>query len=340
MANNLTQLKLDIKNISINGSLDPFLDTIIASAEDYLENVLVTNDSRLPEMEALLSYTPAITSGTNNIPLPSDYLEMIYLQITDQLPSPVVTLSSAAGTLLAGTYYYRVTAINANGETLGSEEKSIILGATSGVKIDWVQVTNATGYKVYGRSAGAELLITTILSGATITYTDSGSITPSGALTINNTTGLQRYNVFDRNSNKKFVDNYLESINTTTNAKERPKVYTRIGNKLFFDVYTDKDYAYEISYIKKITQLSDTNQTNYWTNNYYFVLRMAAMMECEPYLVDDPRFQKWEVLRDRKVMDMLQRIKMEKTSGGRDWRGRSVIIQKDGFAFPDDNSWA
>lgn len=50
---------------------------------------------------------------------------------------------------------------------------------TAQVTISWPAVAGATGYKVYGRSFGAEQLIT---STASTTYTDTGSVTPSGAI--------------------------------------------------------------------------------------------------------------------------------------------------------------
>lgn len=60
---------------------------------------------------------------------------------------------------------------------------------SGGVVVNWGAVTGATGYKVYGRSTGAELLMATITNGSTTSWTDNGSVTPSGALPGSNTTG-------------------------------------------------------------------------------------------------------------------------------------------------------
>ena len=98
-----------------------------------------------------------------------------------------VTLAQVTGTLAAATYYYRVTATTSAGETVPSTEVSLAITATHGVAISWPQVAGATGYKVYGRSTGAELLMATITNGTTLTWTDSGSITPSGAMPTVNT---------------------------------------------------------------------------------------------------------------------------------------------------------
>lgn len=98
------------------------------------------------------------------------------------------TTETTGGTLAAGTYYYRVSAINAAGETLASLETSqVTTGTTSTVTVNWGAVSGATGYKVFGRTAGAELLIATV--GSVTTYTDTGSATPAGALPTVNTTG-------------------------------------------------------------------------------------------------------------------------------------------------------
>lgn len=111
----------------------------------------------------------------------------------ENLAAPVVSAPSTAttgGTLAAGTWRYYVTALNANGETNVSNEVSqVTTGSTSTVTLTWGAVTGATGYKVYrtavGGATGTELLLTTL--GVVLTYTDTGALTPAGALPVNNT---------------------------------------------------------------------------------------------------------------------------------------------------------
>ena len=89
---------------------------------------------------------------------------------------------ATGGSLAAGTYSYRVTAYNTNGETLASIAVAITVPigtSTNEVELSWDAVTGATGYKIYGRTAGTELLIATATSAA---YTDTGESTPSGTL--------------------------------------------------------------------------------------------------------------------------------------------------------------
>lgn len=106
-----------------------------------------------------------------------------------QLATPVnTTFTTGVGTLATATYYYRVSAINANGETLASAETNLPVVGPVGINVKWGAVTGATGYKIYGRSTGAELLIATV--GQVTTYLDDGSISPSGALPGANTTNV------------------------------------------------------------------------------------------------------------------------------------------------------
>lgn len=95
-----------------------------------------------------------------------------------------------AGTLAAAEYFYRVSAIDSNGESIASTETSLTVSINEGVNVNWLPVTGATGYKVYGRTTGSQLLIATV--GDVQTYLDDGSVTPAGALPLINTSGTPR----------------------------------------------------------------------------------------------------------------------------------------------------
>jgi hypothetical protein len=68
------------------------------------------------------------------------------------------TPSTSGGTLAAGTYYFRVTFLNAAGESAGSAEVSAVTtGSTGSVSIAWTTDTRATSARVYvGTASGAE----------------------------------------------------------------------------------------------------------------------------------------------------------------------------------------
>lgn len=116
---------------------------------------------------------------------------------TPFLSTPSISSFSTASTggSLTGntTYYYRVTAVNDLGETLASTEISELTATgtnTNTITINWGAITDATSYNVYGRTTGAEQKIANT---ASTSYTDTGSISPSGALPASNTTGTIRY---------------------------------------------------------------------------------------------------------------------------------------------------
>ncbi len=93
-----------------------------------------------------------------------------------------------------GVYGYKITALTALGESAPASEVTVNVDvATKKVTLTWVQTPLGTGYKIY-RSAtagtyGATTLLTTIGSGATITFLDDGSATGAGTPPSANTTG-------------------------------------------------------------------------------------------------------------------------------------------------------
>jgi hypothetical protein len=112
------------------------------------------------------------------------------------LPVPVissVTNSGAGGILGPGTYSYKVTAFRYsgdplypyNGETTASAAVTTVAGAglTHKTTVNWARVPGADGYRVYGRTGGAEHFITEIpdTGAGTYAFDDTGSIAPTSA---------------------------------------------------------------------------------------------------------------------------------------------------------------
>lgn len=99
---------------------------------------------------------------------------------------PASSTSTTGGSLVAATYSYRVSAVVDGIESAPSVAKTQVVPAgtsTNTVTIDFTAVANAraTAHKVYGRTGGSELLIATV-NMPTVTYVDTGAVTPSGAL--------------------------------------------------------------------------------------------------------------------------------------------------------------
>lgn len=115
------------------------------------------------------------------------------------LPPTNVTATPAGTITPSYTYEYTVTAITAGGETNGGTPVQAIANQTltvsNNVVINWTAVTGATGYKIYRRNLttggvlSTPLLLSSVSGQATVTFTDDGSYTPTGAIPLYNTTG-------------------------------------------------------------------------------------------------------------------------------------------------------
>lgn len=114
------------------------------------------------------------------------------------LITPTGLASSTAttgGSLVAATYSYRVAARNRNGTTLACAADTQIVPAgtaTNTVTLTWTAVPGALTYDVFGRAGGTELLLANIDAEDSPTWTDTGSLTPAGALPAANTTACAK----------------------------------------------------------------------------------------------------------------------------------------------------
>lgn len=150
------------------------------------------------------------TAPTDNLALfyavgPGSYSDALKIEVVSKNlatpTAPTVASVGTGGTLTAATYSYKVTARNSVGETLASTAGSVIIaaGTTNVANLTWPAVPGATSYSVYGRTSGSELLIATV---TTTTYSDTGAITPAGALpTVAASTDEFTVNVYDTSIN-------------------------------------------------------------------------------------------------------------------------------------------
>lgn len=108
------------------------------------------------------------------------------------LAAPVQSAASTAvtgGTLPAATaFFYKVTARNAAGETLGSNEVTVTTGAgaTNTNTVNWTAVPGATSYRVYrGTAAAGESVFYS--TGNVVTFADTGAASTAGTVPVTNT---------------------------------------------------------------------------------------------------------------------------------------------------------
>ena len=125
------------------------------------------------------------------------------------LSAPVqaaLSTSTTGGTLAAATYFYKVTAVNGIGETIGSNEQSIITtGTTSSNTVSWSAVSGATGYRIYrGTATGAEN--TYYVVGAVTSFVDTGAASTAGTTPATNTANINQVFVIPNSTGTYWVD--------------------------------------------------------------------------------------------------------------------------------------
>jgi len=106
----------------------------------------------------------------------------------------LATSTSAGSCATSTTYYYRITAVNPNGETLGSTEVSITTGdSDTAIEVSWSPVEGATGYKVYRSTSsisdGSSVTLVDNEIKTTTSFTDDCSADGTASIPSSNTTG-------------------------------------------------------------------------------------------------------------------------------------------------------
>jgi hypothetical protein len=144
-----------------------------------------------------------------------------------QLSTPTISTisaSSAGGTIPAGTYYYKVAALDYNStQTPGSTEVSTtVTGSTSNIFLSWSLIQGATSYRVYrsttSNTYGSYVAVNNGVNGTT--FTDTNQAVTSGSIATLNNTG---YGFFDasqlRTNNITLVNNGVGQIASLTFEK-------------------------------------------------------------------------------------------------------------------------
>ena len=83
-----------------------------------------------------------------------------------------------------------------------------------------------------------------------------------------------------------------------------PVFYSVLSAEFQFAPIPDTDYVLEILYYAQPTVLSDSNSSNVFLANYPDALLYGALLEAEPYLINDARTQTWATLYDRAIKNI------------------------------------
>lgn len=144
-----------------------------------------------------------VENGTDNLVKVTISAGVPTASVFTALTTPVNVAVSPQGSSGSTTYSYRVSAVNAQGETLAAASIQITngnatLSASNFNRITWDAVSNATGYVIYGRQPTAqngigETKLNEVGTGV-LTYDDTGADTPSQTILPpeGNSTGGQK----------------------------------------------------------------------------------------------------------------------------------------------------
>ena len=94
-----------------------------------------------------------------------------------------------------------------------------------------------------------------------------------------------------------------------------PKAYSIKGNTIQVRPIPDGVYEIEISYYKHFTPLSDSNTTNDMLTNHPDAYLYGALVEAEPYLMNDKRITVWQQFYDRAKVDIIASNERDRHSG-------------------------
>ena len=94
-----------------------------------------------------------------------------------------------------------------------------------------------------------------------------------------------------------------------------PKAYSIKGNTIQVRPIHDVVYEIEISYYKHFTPLSDSNTTNDMLTNHPDAYLYGALVEAEPYLMNDKRITVWQQFYDRAKVDIIASNERDRHSG-------------------------
>ena len=87
---------------------------------------------------------------------------------------------------------------------------------------------------------------------------------------------------------------WIYSKYPTRSSQSKPLYIAREAGNFIFGPYPDSAYTVKGVYYKRLTALSDSNTTNWFTTNAPDLLLFSALLEAEPFIQNDERLVLWE----------------------------------------------
>ena len=87
---------------------------------------------------------------------------------------------------------------------------------------------------------------------------------------------------------------YIYSKYPNRTSTNKPKFISREGANFIFGPYPDSAYTVQGIYYKRLPALSDSNTTNWFTDNAPDILMWASLVESVGYTMEDERLGVWE----------------------------------------------
>lgn len=110
------------------------------------------------------------------------------------------------------------------------------------------------------------------------------------------------------------VDHIYEKY-PTRSSQGRPGYIAREGSNFIFGPYPDSAYTVKGIYYARLTALSVSNTTNWFTDNAPDLLMWAALAESEVFLKNDARVSLWESKYKAALVDVQDEDDAENNSG-------------------------
>lgn len=101
----------------------------------------------------------------------------------------------------------------------------------------------------------------------------------------------------------------------TRSAERLPFFIAQDGGNFIFGPYPDSTYTIKGTYYKRLTALSDSNTSNWFTTNAPGILLFASLLEADVFLQNDDRIQLWQAKYDQEKSGIAEEDRNEAFSG-------------------------